>query len=261
MPLLDVIHCCDALTLLRGLPNESVDTVVTSPPYNLRNSSGNGLKGRGGLWTNNALVEGYSNFSDDMPHDKYIAWQRQILQECWRVIKPTGAIFYNHKWRVQDGELQRLAENIIEGLPLRQIIVWYRGNGFNFNDGYFLPTYEVIYLLCKPNFKLLKGEIFHDVWQITPTQNKYHPDSFPLELAHRCVVSSMPLDGIVLDPFMGSGTTAVAAKRLGGYYLGCDISPEYVELAKANVAGRLDEHIRRQRNEPHTQYMFDMVSA
>ena len=70
-----------------------------------------------------------------------------------RVLTEDGALFYNHKWRVQAGLLQD-RQDILRGFPVRQIIIWRRSGGINFNPGYFLPTYEVIYLIAKPHFKL-----------------------------------------------------------------------------------------------------------
>lgn len=141
--------CGDALDVMRKIPDESVDLVVTSPPYNLKNSTGNGMKdGRGGKWKNAQLLNGYADSGDDMPHDKYVDWQRACLNEMFRVIKEDGAIFYNHKWRVQGGLLQD-RRDIVEGFPIRQIIIWKRKGGINFNPGYFLPTYEVGLPHCK----------------------------------------------------------------------------------------------------------------
>src|ERR1039457_4273425 len=98
------IVCGDCIETMRQMPNESVDLIVTSPPYNLKNSTGNGMKdGRGGKWAGAALMNGYSHHSDCMPHDKYVAWQRNCLSEMLRIVKENGAIFYNHKWRVQGG--------------------------------------------------------------------------------------------------------------------------------------------------------------
>ena len=78
----------DALTLMRQMPDQSIDLVVTSPPYNLKNSTGNGMKdGRGGKWKNAELLNGYSHHNDCMPHDEYVAWQRECLTEMYRLIK------------------------------------------------------------------------------------------------------------------------------------------------------------------------------
>lgn len=88
----------DCMDVLRELPDNCIDVVVTSPPYNLKNSTGNGMKdGRGGKWANAALIEGYENYDDCMPVEEYARWQHKVLMELVRVIKDDGAIFYNHK--------------------------------------------------------------------------------------------------------------------------------------------------------------------
>jgi len=216
----------DCLEVMQGIPSGSIDLVFTSPPYNLKNSSGNGMKdGRGGKWSNAALLNGYNGYDDNMPHDKYVEWQRACLTEMMRTLKDDGAIFYNHKWRVQKGLLQD-RQDIVEGFPVRQIIIWQRKGGFNFNAGYFLPTYEVIYVIAKPKFKLAKGANKHgDVWLIGQERNNEHPAPFPVELAERVVSSTNA--NVVLDPFMGSGTAGVACKKLNRDFIGIELDKEY----------------------------------
>ena len=69
---LNKIICGDCLTVMKQMPDKSIDLVVTSPPYNLKNSSGNGMKdGRGGKWSNAALIKGYATYDDNMPYDAY----------------------------------------------------------------------------------------------------------------------------------------------------------------------------------------------
>ena len=221
---INTIQCCDCLEGMRKLPDASIDLVVTSPPYNLKNSTGNGMKdGRGGKWAN------------AMPYDLYCRWQKECLTEMYRLIKDDGAIFYNHKWRVQGGLIQDRHE-IVQDFPVRQIIIWKRKGGINFNPGYFLPTYEVIYLIPKKNFKLTpKSSGYGDVWEFMQEQKNGHPAPFPVALIDRIISSTNAQ--IVLDPFMGSGTTAVAAKALGRNYIGFEISQEYVNLANARLEG------------------------
>jgi len=233
--ILDKIICGDSVKEMRKLPDESVDLVVTSPPYNLKNSTGNGMKdGRGGKWSSAALIQGYAQHADNMPHEEYVAWQRSCLTEMFRLIKPNGAIFYNHKWRVQNGLLQD-RQDIVSGFPVRQIIIWRRKGGINFNAGYFLPTYEVIYLIAKPEFTLApKANAVGDVWEFTQETNNEHPAPFPVALIQRIIGSTTA--EVVLDPFMGSGTTAVAAKNLGRRFIGIELSPEYCESARTRVA-------------------------
>lgn len=223
----------DCLEIMRTLPDEYVDLVVTSPPYNIKNTTGGGMSTGQGLWKSCALRNGYDTYDDNMPHADYVEWQRAVLTECMRLIPDNGAIFYNHKWRVQNGLMQDRAD-IVSGFPVRQIIIWDRGGGLNFNDGYFLPTYEVIYLIAKKDFKLAsKACTLKDVWRINYEMNNPHPAPFPLELAERCI-SSTTAD-FILDPFSGSGTTARAAKNLGRKYLGIELSEKYCEMARKRL--------------------------
>lgn len=232
---LDKNICGDCLDVMSQMPDACVDLIVTSPPYNLKNSTGNGMKdGRGGKWSNAALINGYANYDDCMPHAEYVNWQRRCLAEMMRLIPDDGAIFYNHKWRVQNGLLQD-RQDIVSGFPVRQIIIWRRKGGINFNAGYFLPTYEVFYLIAKPKFKLAKGaNSYGDVWEFTQEMKNGHPAPFPVALIDRIVSSTNA--NIILDPFMGSGTTAVAALRNGRSFIGIDISPDYVEMANKRIA-------------------------
>lgn len=228
------VHHGDCINLLSKMPIDSIDLIVTSPPYNLRNSTGNGMKdGRGGKWANARLIDGYESHGDDMPHKEYVEWQRDCLTAMMRVLKDDGAIFYNHKWRVQAGLLQDRSD-IVKDFPVRQIIIWQRKGGINFNPGYFLPTYEVIYLICKPRFKLApKANAFGDVWSISQDFDNPHPAPFPVELALRCIQSTTA--EIVLDPFLGSGTTAIAAVMANRDWIGIDSSEDYCKMANERI--------------------------
>ncbi len=239
---LNQIHQGDCRPLMSAMPAGSVPLVVTSPPYNLLNSSGNGMKnGNGGKWARSALMQGqgYADHGDCMPHADYVEWQRECLRAMLRVLTPDGAIFYNHKWRVQRGRLQDRAD-IMDGFPVRQIIIWQRSGGFNHNPGYFLPTYEVIYLIANPEFRLApKAGSIGDVWRIRQDRGNPHPAPFPVELARRAIAATTAQ--VVLDPFMGSGTTAVAAALEGRAYIGLEISSEYCQLARQRIAAAIAE--------------------
>ncbi len=220
--------------VMKEIPDNSIDLVVTSPPYNLKNSTGNGMKcGKGGKWSNAALINGYEEYDDCLPHEEYVSWQRKCLTEMFRIIRNDGAIFYNHKWRVQGGLLQD-RQDIVSEFPVRQIIIWKRKGGINFNPGYFLPTYEVIYLIAKPDFKLApKANRYGDVWEFTQELNNIHPAPFPVALIDRIISSTNA--NIILDPFMGSGTTAVVAQGLGRKYIGIEQSEKYCKLAEQRI--------------------------
>lgn len=232
----------DSLEMMSRLPSGSIKAVVTSPPYNLRNSSGNGMRdGRGGKWHRAELLKGYTTHADSMPHAAYVGWQRRCLAEMMRLLRPDGAIFYNHKWRVQKGLLQDRSD-IVAGFPVRQIIIWHRSGGINFNPGYFLPNYEVIYLIAKKEFTLApKANALGCVWRIAQQTGTPHPAPFPPELARNCLAAID--EGPVLDPFIGSGTTGLVAAERGLDWIGIDISADYLDIAAQRIAAARAEPI------------------
>ncbi len=231
----------DCLSVMRSMPDESVNIIITSPPFNILNTTGGGMKAsyKSKKWANAELRNGYDGYNDNMPHELYVKWQRECLTEMMRLIPNDGAIFYNHKWRVQNGLIQDRAD-IMEGFPVRQIIIIQRAGGLNFNDGYFLPTYEVVYLICKPKFKLIKGANgLGDVWKINQIKYKDHPAPFNVELPDKIIKSTSAQ--IILDPFMGSGTTAIAALKNNRSFIGIEQSQKYVDVANKRIADFIDE--------------------
>jgi modification methylase len=216
--------------ILPTLADNSVSLCFTSPPYNL----GEGLGRKGGLrvghagskWGSDKLRHGYDGHDDAMPYDEYRAWQSQVLTQLWRVC--SGAIFYNHKPRVLNRTV-RLP--FFTELPLRQIIVWDRGSGFNCMSGAFMPQHEWVLLYAKPDWSLRdkSASALGDVWRIAPTADPEHPASFPLELPSRAFAASPA--GAVIDPFMGTGTTGQAATRDGRTFIGIERAPKYFDIA------------------------------
>ena len=238
---LNKITCGDSIEVMKNLDDASVDLICTSPPYNLRQSSGNGFKstGKNKKWTNAEIKNGYDGFDDMMPHDEYVKWQKECLTEMMRLIKDDGAIFYNHKWRVQSGLIQD-RQDIVKDFPVRQIIIWQRAGGMNFNDGYFVPTYEVIYLICKPKFKLAKkANGMGDVWKINQERNTNHPAPFPIELPLKIIGATNAK--IILDPFSGIGTTSLAACKLNRDYIGIEKSQKYCDIANSRISDFMKE--------------------
>lgn len=231
---LNKIHQGDCLKVMARMPAESVGLIVTSPPYNIKNSSGNGLKnGNGGKWPKARLQDGYAGHDDAMPHGAYVAWQRACLHEMMRVLRDDGAIFYNHKWRVQNGLLQD-RHDIVGDFPVRQIIIWKRAGGINFNPGYFLPNYEVVYLIAKPRFRLRqKANACGAVWEIPQEMHNPHPAPFPVELARQCIQATNA--DVVLDPFIGSGTTALAAEECERDWIGIERAAAYCKMARTRI--------------------------
>lgn len=244
--LIDEIHCCDALTLLRSIPANSIDCVVTSPPYNMGEHKHKWSTSKASNWAGMKLRSGYDTIDDDMGHDEYVAWQRDCLSEMQRVIRRDGAIFYVHKYRIMNKRLYKPDDDVLVGFDLRQVIIWDRGSGHNHNPAFFTPSYEVVYVLAGDQWtKSKEAAHLFDIWRILPDTDNSHPAPFPVELARRCIASCV--GDVVLDPFSGSGTTALAAMQMGKRFIGGDISPFYIEAAR-----------RRLRN-GITQPMFAVV--
>ena len=183
-------------------------------------------------------MDGYEGYEDNLPYDEYIAWQKQCVAEMLRLIKDDGVVFYNNKNRVQHGLLEDRSE-ILQEFPLRQIITWKRNGGVNMNNGYFVPSCEQIYMLCHKDFKLAPlANRFTDVWSISQETNNPHPAPFPVALADRIMQSTT--GKLVLDPFGGSGTTAISAKRFNRDFILIEQSTEYCKMAERRINGMED---------------------
>lgn len=255
-----VEHLAEGVTVYCGrcedvLPEISgVRLIFTSPPYNLGNTSGGGfpgkklghyradagMKARGGLgkWSGGSLATGYGTCADNLPHAEYVAWQKDVLRLCWNTLADDGAIFYNHKPRIFDGRLVTpFAYN--PDLPVRQVIVWSRAGGVNFSPAFYLPTHEWVVVFAKEAFRLRDKAASGagDVWYIPQEGGTEHPAPFPVALPERAVETTRP--GLILDPFMGSGTTGIAAVRHGRPFTGIELEPRWFDLARRRIADEL----------------------
>ena len=230
------IYLGDCLDILGEIPDQSVDLVITSPPYNLGGvDSGFASPGnKTGKWSGGKLATGYGVHEDNMPYDEYAAWQREVLLTLWEKLTDTGAIFYNHKPRVQKGEVW-LPLELNPGLPLRQIITWARAGGVNFSPTHYCPMYEWIMVLAKPGFALRSRAAsgVGDLWYI-PQETSSHPAPFPLGLPLRAIESTDAQ--VILDPFCGSGTVLRAATNLGRRSIGIELEPVYAEMAVSRLS-------------------------
>ncbi len=230
--------CREVLPSLSG-----VDMVFTSPPYNMGHTTCGGFCAcKSSRWMaameSGGLINGYGTHDDNMPHDEYVNWQKEILTLLWNVLNDAGAIYYNHKTRIFD----QVACTPLEynpGLPLRQIVIWARSGGMNFNTCFYVSTHEWICIFAKANFRLASQAISGagDTWYIPQESNPLHPAPFPLELPKRAI--STTTSELVLDPFCGIGTTLRAAKDLHRRAIGIEIEERYCEIA----AKRMEQEV------------------
>lgn len=228
----NTVTCCDALSLLARLPDNSIDVVVTSPPYNVAvNMNGGGLM-KNSNWRKD-FVKGYSTYNDNMDEPKYQLWIQSVVKECLRVSK--GLVWINHKTRYRDG----IGIHPLSFLPFPfwSEVVWNRGGSITLNARKFAPSHEYIYGFGKPHYWNDKQNTLMSVWRIvTVNKDDGHPCPFPETLVSRLLEASCPPNGIVLDPFFGTGTTGWVAQQLGRRFIGCDIAPDYVAIACKRLA-------------------------
>lgn len=235
------LYHADCADVLAHVP--TVDLVVTSPPYNLgaapwarlghwkpgnKSGSGGRAKWRGGAAGGDGVE--YGTHTDAMPWPEYVDWQRRTLSALWARLTDGGAIFYNHKCRVIGSRLWTPQELIPDECELRQIITWARPGGLNYSPVAFVPTSEWVMLIAKPAFRLKSRGVsgLGDVWAMKPARNN-HPAPFPIELPAKAIEATTP--GIVLDPFMGGGTTGEAAIRAGRKFIGIEKDRVFFDMA------------------------------
>jgi len=245
-----VLYEGDCLNLLSQIPDGFVKLAVTSPPYNLGKP-----------------------YESRMKLEEYVSWQEEIISECVRTLDKRGSICWQVGNYVDNGEIVPLDIILYPifsklGLHLRNRIVWHFGHGLHASRR-FSGRYEVILWFTKsddytfnldavripqkyPNKKHFKGpkkgqyscnplgKNPSDVWEIPNVKANHvektiHPCQFPVELIERLVLALTDEGDWVLDPFIGVGTTAIAALMHGRRAIGAEIVPEYVKIAKERI--------------------------
>ena len=227
----------DCLDVMEQMSAESVDIVVTSPPYNMGlvpGGNGRGMYRPGASNKAGRFRDGYGLHDDAMEQGAYDNWQRRVLAECWRITR--RAVFYNHRPRIEHGVLRDPLGNDF-GIPLRQRIIWNRKTGIDVNLRAFCTRGEYVFLFAKPDFALFDHAAsgMGDVWDLgIEYAVKDHPAPFPVSLPTRCIQATGATS--VLDPFAGSGTTLRAASDLGIQGIGIELEPKFCDLAVSRLA-------------------------
>lgn len=223
----------DTLQTLKKIDSDYFDLGITSPPYNKQGTFGKIIK----------KVD-YDSYDDNLPEEIYQQHQIEVLNEIYRTIKPGGSFFYNHKCRWNDGNLIHPISWLSKtDWTIRQEIVWNRKITGNLRGYRFWQMDERIYWLYKPNNSKIGKELLSKhasmtgIWDIMPENKNPHPAPFPLEIPIRIIYSlfDKDKDKIILDPYSGSGTVALAAKLFCCNYCAIDISQNYNNMAKERL--------------------------
>ena len=228
------ISITDCLEGMGKLDDNSIDCIVTSPPYNKKGLLGKVALGNQ-IWGKFNID--YNSYGDDMPEEDYQAWMVALLNECYRVIKPDGSIFFNHKPRRYKNRAYLPTDFIQHSdANIYQLIVWDRRNSPNIRNDVLVPCTEHIYWLCKDKPKTFRNALdssyIGEVWVIPPERQKKHPAPFPEQLVRNCILLTTQENDIILDPFMGSGTTALVSQSLNRRWLGFEIDEKYAKIAE-----------------------------
>lgn len=236
------IYNMDCVEGLKLVPDSSIDLIVTSPPYNI------GID--------------YDTWDDNKSWEDYLNWCRQWLQECYRVLKDDGRICINHYLNFQDRwekvsrfplfDIQQIQLEL--GFNVHKLCLWEDstrkkftawGSYLSASAPYINTPYEGILISYKKQWKKLqKGESTIDkemflqgvggIWKLGTTKGMTKA-CFPERLPEMCIQLLTYKGDTVLDPFMGSGTTAAVAQRLERNFIGFEISPNYYEVAKERL--------------------------
>lgn len=202
----------DCIDGLKMLPDNSVDLVLTDPPYG---------------------INYYSNYyKNKNPHKPIINDHILFIpiDELWRVLKSTGCmfIFYSHK-------------NPLIDVRVKNIIIWVK-NDWSAGDLYadFGNQYELIAYIPKKDFKL-HSKRYSNVWNFdrVTSDKLIHPTQKPESLIRRLIKTATNQNDLVLDCFMGSGTTAVACKQLSRNFIGFEIDSQYCKIANERLSQRV----------------------
>lgn len=234
----------DCLELLKKIPDNSIDMTFADPPFNLKKK--------------------YNGYKDSLEFKEYIKWCDEWIKEMVRITKPTGSIFVHNipKW------LSYYVKLLNEHVSFKHWIAWYAPTspmGKSLQPAHYGILFYVkdskktkIYEIRMPHERERKsdylrkdyggkkaglhpfGPLVSDVWADIHRikHNKYrdeHPCQLPVPLLERLILMTTDEGDIVLDPFVGTGTTAVAAKKLGRKYIGFDLDEEYKRISENNL--------------------------
>lgn len=237
-----VIHLGDCLEILTGMETNSVDAMVTDPPY-CSGGFTEAEKGRAkyqGLMSNTMSAGKFDWFEGDNMTTQGLVWLlRSVAVQASRVVKEEGSFCCFCDWRMALNLAPALES---AGFRLRNLVVWDKGSP-GLGTG-FRPQHEIIIHLTKrgPEFhSKMVGNVIRTPRTMHHKKVRLHPTEKPIDLVTKLVEVVAPEGGVIVDPFLGSGTTAVACMYRGRRYIGIEKDPKIFETAKTRIIERMSE--------------------
>ncbi len=237
---LNKIYNEDCLDTMLKLKDNSIDLIITSPPYNKAGYEGFIRKRHSkDSWGSRNIDYDNSSENDFMIEKDYQEQQIKVLNEMQRILKSDGSIFYNHKVRVAKHKASHPIEWILKSnLIFRQQIIGNRKNSPAVSPIRYLPNTELIFWLTKtakqPNFLRNKDCLFRgEVWEFSAKPNPLHPAPFPKELPQNIMmcIKDKKKDFVVYDPYCGTGTVCKVAKDFNINFIGSDTVSKYCDIS------------------------------
>lgn len=219
----------DCLETMSKIPDNCIDLIITSPPYNKNfYTKKTKIKVKD---TSNFRTIDYDSFDDNLEPKDYAEWQTKILLECCRVLKNEGSIFYNHMDILNNHNT--IHPSFVYEFPLKQILIWNRRNTPKLDKSYFFPINEYVFWLkkdfnSKPKFNRKNSIFDKSIFNLNPDIKNNHPAPFPIELPGNFILACTDENDLIYDPFMGSGTTAIAAIKNNRKFIGSELSKKYI---------------------------------
>ena len=251
------LHNADCMEVFKTISDESVDCVVTDCPYHIVSGGccGEFERGCGGMFRRDEISD-----TDDVPtllktgklfenNDiKFNEW----LPEIYRVLKEGTHCYIMINPRNLK-ELWEEAEKV--GFKFQQIIVWDKGNATP--NMYYMNAYENILMLRKGKAKYINDRGTTNILRVANVRSKFHPTEKSVDLMKILIENSTNEGDVVLDPFMGSGSTGVACRELSRDFIGIEIDQKYYDIAKERIEKRMAS-----RNEIEGQTnIFDLLGG
>jgi len=254
---INTIYQGDCIEILgKKIDEGAIDLIFADPPYNL---SGNGLKWEGNKTGGNWYM--VNEEWDKMAAPEYMRFTRKWISACHRVLKDNGSIYISCTYH-NIAEVMIVLKQLC--FKIKNVIVWQKTNAMpNITKRVFTHSTEFAIWAVKGknwifNYEELKklnpekqkngsSKQMRDVWSMPLVQGKerlrgkngraLHPTQKPEEMLKRIIISSSNKSDIVLDPFLGSGTTAVVAKKLGRNWIGIELNANYIKIANRRIYG------------------------
>ena len=215
------LYCDDCLNIMKQIENESIDLIVTDPPYLIK-------------YKTNRRKNKDHDFCSEILNDDNEQLIIDYIRECYRILKNNTAMYMFCNCDKVDFFKQEL-ENA--GFKIKNMIIWVKNN-WTAGDlkAQFGKQYEIIFLVNKGR-KCFNGKRITDVWMFDKISGKkqLHQNQKPVDLLKQCILKHSDENDIVFDGFMGSGSTGVACIETGRKFIGVELDKKYFEIAKERI--------------------------